>query len=311
VEESPAHLKSVVAEARNLFGNDYGIKSFPSDHTKIGEMEFYLLEDLNFHLAVYHPYHDLADLCGSTGHIELKEEGEEGYVPEEERFWGTGDGKLVLEEGAIQTAWFIVSDSLRTELCLLYPPYLIAIAALYMTCVLHTSISSKLLEPQQSDTKNEPTTQSMSPSPTLSTKEPGEEIEYAPQLSSSISPSASISARDEILNFLAGLNVSIEIIGYICQQILSTYSLWDSFTDHSEQDATRRADRAESNKIAASSRGWDAPSDERVDLVTEREVVAIVLRMRQDRERNPPTAGPVGTNKMLQGFPPSPCVSPG
>lgn len=206
---------------------------------------------------------------------------------------------------------FIVSDSLRTELCLLYPPYLIAIAALYMTCVLHTSISSKLLEPQQSDTKNEPTTQSMSPSPTLSTKEPGEEIEYAPQLSSSVSPSASISARDEILNFLAGLNVSIEIIAYICQQILSTYSLWDSFTDHSEQDATRRGDRAESNKIAANTRGWDAPSDERVDLVTEREVVAIVLRMRQDRERNPPIAGPVGTNKMLQGFAPSPRVSPG
>ena len=47
-------------------------------------MEFYLLEDLDFHLTVFHPYHDLADLCGSTGHIELKEEGEEGYVPEEE-----------------------------------------------------------------------------------------------------------------------------------------------------------------------------------------------------------------------------------
>ena len=68
-------------------------------------MEFYLLENLDFHLTVYHPYQDLADLCGNTSRIELKEEGEEGYVPEEERFWGTGEGKLVIEEGAIQTAW--------------------------------------------------------------------------------------------------------------------------------------------------------------------------------------------------------------
>ena len=181
-----------------------------------------------------------------------------------------------------------------------------------MTCVLHTSISSKLLEPQQSNAKNEPISQSMPPSPTLSTKEPGEEIEYAPQLSSSTSPSAPVSPRDEILSFLAGLNVSIELIAYICQQILSAYSLWDSYTDHSEQDATRRADRAESNKIAASSRGWDAPSEERVDLVTEREVVAIVLRMRQEREldlRSPSRVGPVGTNGMPRGFILSPRIS--
>ncbi len=129
-------------------------------------------------------------------------------------------------------------------------------------------------------------------------KEPGEEIEFALPLSSSTSPSSSVSPRDEILNFLAGLNVSMELIAYICQQILSTYTLWDSFTDHSDQDATRRADRAESNKVAATSRGWDAPLEDRVDLVTEREVVAIVLRMRQEREldlRTPSDAGPVGT----------------
>ncbi|KAF8337594.1 cyclin-like protein [Cantharellus anzutake] len=306
VEESPAHLKSVVTEARNAFGNDYGIKSFPTDHTKLGEMEFYLLEDLDFQLTVYHPYQDLADLCGNTGHIELKEEGEEGYVPEEERFWGTGEGKLVLEEGAIQTSWFIISDSFRTELCLLYPPYLIAIAALYMTCVLHTSISSRLLGPQQSHARNEPTSQSMPPSPTSSTKEPGEETEYTSQFLPHAS-SSSVSPRDEILNFLARLNVSIELIGYISQQILSTYSLWDSFTDRSEQDAVRRADRAESNKIAASSRGWgDVGAEERVNLVTEREVVAIVLRMRQDREidvRNSADTIPVGANRMLEGMP--------
>ena len=39
----------------------------------------------------------------------------------------------------LQTAWFIVNDSLRTDLCLLYPPYMIALASIYITAVLHES----------------------------------------------------------------------------------------------------------------------------------------------------------------------------
>jgi cyclin-C len=76
-------------------------------------MEFYLLEDLDFHLNVFHPYRDLADLCGSNEIVEIGEEGELGYVPEDERFWGTGKGKLALEEGAVQTAWFVDVGSRR------------------------------------------------------------------------------------------------------------------------------------------------------------------------------------------------------
>jgi cyclin C len=35
-----------------------------------------------------------------------------------------------------EIAWEIVNDSYRTDLCLLHPPYHIAIAALYIACVL-------------------------------------------------------------------------------------------------------------------------------------------------------------------------------
>ena len=86
---------------------EYGIKTFPSDHTKLGEMEFYLLEDLDFHLTVFHPYRDLVDLCGGHDIVEVGEEGEVGFVPENERFWGTGKGRLELEDGAVQTAWYV------------------------------------------------------------------------------------------------------------------------------------------------------------------------------------------------------------
>jgi len=37
---------------------------FPSDTHKLGEMEFYLLEDLDFHLIVFHPYRSLLAMTG-------------------------------------------------------------------------------------------------------------------------------------------------------------------------------------------------------------------------------------------------------
>lgn len=43
---------------------EHGIKSFPAEAHKLGEMEFYLLEDLDFHLIVFHPYRSLLSACG-------------------------------------------------------------------------------------------------------------------------------------------------------------------------------------------------------------------------------------------------------
>lgn len=60
-------------------------------------MEFYLLEDLEFHLTVYHPYQDLADLCATS---EADDVIGPGGVPI------PGRGKFILEEGAMQTAWY-------------------------------------------------------------------------------------------------------------------------------------------------------------------------------------------------------------
>lgn len=59
-------------------------------------MEFYLLEDLEFNLTVFHPYQDLADLCTT-------QDPDETSNPREP----SGRGKLVLEEGAMQTAWYV------------------------------------------------------------------------------------------------------------------------------------------------------------------------------------------------------------
>lgn len=65
-------------------------------------------------LIVYHPYRPLTQ-----------------YVTD-----------LGMEDAILPIAWRIVNDSLRTDVCLLYPPYMIALAAIHMACVI-----------QQKDTK--------------------------------------------------------------------------------------------------------------------------------------------------------------
>ena len=42
-----------------------------------------------------------------------------------------------MRESGAQYAWFIVNDSYRTDVSLLYPPHMIALAAIYITVVLN------------------------------------------------------------------------------------------------------------------------------------------------------------------------------
>lgn len=68
-----------------------------------------MLEELQFYLIVWHPYRALRQICEGLG----------------------------MRESGLQYAWFIVNDSYRTDVCLLYPPHMIALAAIYLTVVLH------------------------------------------------------------------------------------------------------------------------------------------------------------------------------
>lgn len=129
IEECPIHIKMVTQEAKTVFQGKvfpYDEKSlirikyeltlfiaefggFPYDSSKVAEFEFYLLEELEFYLIVWHPYRSLTQICNELG----------------------------MRESGLQYAWFIVNDSYRTDVCLLYPPHLIALAAIYLTVVLN------------------------------------------------------------------------------------------------------------------------------------------------------------------------------
>ncbi|KAJ7404732.1 Cyclin-C [Pitangus sulphuratus] len=71
------------------------------------ECEFYLLELMDCCLIVYHPYRPLLQYVQDMGQ----------------------------EDMLLPLAWRIVNDTYRTDLCLLYPPFMIALACLHVACV--------------------------------------------------------------------------------------------------------------------------------------------------------------------------------
>jgi cyclin C len=75
-------------------------------------MEFYLVDDLECDLIVFHPYRTLLTLCrketvaGVNIDTSEPEAGELGTgLDDGPRYWGTGEGQLELQEGALQLAW--------------------------------------------------------------------------------------------------------------------------------------------------------------------------------------------------------------
>ena len=131
------------ADTYGVAEQPFGVKSFPSDNSKLAEMEFYLVADLECDLTVFHPYRTLTALCKKeSANDSMTEAGEVGAeVDDGPRYWGTGEGQLELSDDALQLAWWgipffcgnpqrvlktafrsIINDTYRSDLCLLYPP---------------------------------------------------------------------------------------------------------------------------------------------------------------------------------------------
>jgi len=75
-------------------------------------MEFYLVDDLECDLIVFHPYRTLLSLCKKApGEENSSEEGEAEEndlgvgIDDGPRYWGTGEGQLEFTPAALQTAW--------------------------------------------------------------------------------------------------------------------------------------------------------------------------------------------------------------
>ncbi|KAL4067109.1 cyclin-like protein [Scleroderma yunnanense] len=226
-EESPMHIKNVAAEARLLFSqHPFGIKSFPPDNSKLAEMEFYLVADLECDLTVFHPYRTLMALCRKEGSaLSLTEAGEVGVgIDDGPRYWGTGDGQLELPEDAVQLAWSIISDMYRSDLCLVHPPHLLAITALYLTLVLHAPTREQIKQKPHSAISDESHT-----SPRRSSRQ------------ASASSLGSTKKPQDFIGFFAGLNVSMPLIATIAQEVISLYSMWERYKEDTDTSDTARS----------------------------------------------------------------------
>ena len=90
---------------------EYNVRHFLTENAKLAEMEFYLVDELECDLVVFHPYRTLMMLVKDTGTVEQiveeKEAGELGAgIDDGPRYWGTGEGRLDLHRRTIQDAWY-------------------------------------------------------------------------------------------------------------------------------------------------------------------------------------------------------------
>ena len=163
---------------------------------------------------------------------------------------------------------FIINDTYRSELCLLYPPHMIAIAAIYLTLVLNDK------------TRDAIQAQAGTPAP-------------PPRRSSRTSSSSALrkptpAAQQDFVGFMAGLRVSLPTIAMIAQEILSLYTLWERYSDAAPESG-----------LGASAAG-DSVGD---DVVTPAFLTQLLLRMREARLADlahPATGQPMAVNKRLE-----------
>ncbi|KZP07788.1 cyclin-like protein [Athelia psychrophila] len=321
-EESPVHIKNVVTEARSLFNHEnYGVKSFPSDNSKLAEMEFYLVDDLECDLVIFHPYRTLMTLCRKEGNRDTDdtEAGELGAgIDTGPRYWGSGDGQLELQEGALQMAWFIINDTYRSQLCLLYPPHLIAIAAIYLTLVLHAPTHAALKAQRHAPAEPDA---------------PAPEARRRSARKAPASAGAGHKPAQDPVGFLAGLNVSMPLVATLAQEILALYALWDRYK---EDGAAATADSARSafgtpgqgspyatpgglkRTLSGTSRSGSTgvsnvntpmEAEAREEPAVEESVVSaaflvqLLVKMRENRQADlahPASGRPTAVNKMLE-----------
>ncbi|KAJ7182619.1 cyclin-like protein [Mycena crocata] len=294
-EECPVHIKNVVQDARHIFGQEpYGVKNFPSDNSKLAEMEFYLVDDLECDLTVFHPYRTLLALCksvdGSEEHASaaLAHEEEAGEVgvgiaaDDGTRYWGTGDGQLELPQNGLQTAWFIVNDTYRSELCLLYPPHLIAIAAIYLTCIFHPATHETVAAHLAAS----------GASAGASGASDAHAADPPPRRSSRQAAERKRPAQDP-LAFLAELTVSLPLVATLAQEIIAMYTLWDRYKE----------DASAADGTTPDSRGDEDGGGGGGGVVTPALLTVALTKMREARMQelaHPASGRPMAVNKMLE-----------
>ncbi|SPO48841.1 related to SSN8 - DNA-directed RNA polymerase II holoenzyme and SRB subcomplex subunit, cyclin C homolog [Moesziomyces antarcticus] len=220
VEESPIHIKSAVAEAARSF-QEVGFRAMPTDNSSLAEMEFYLLEEMEFDMILFHPYRSLLALYDAHGSdtnaaaaglgIEAEAFGVRGL----EAIETTSEARLAeLDQHVLQMSWLVLNDAYRSNIPLLYPPYMIALAAVWIALTLHTPAYERInatLESMQHHRKHQQA--ALDAIVTDAAKTPAD----VAKMEQIVPPSG------EALTFFASLNVSLPLLAEVVQSLLEAY----------------------------------------------------------------------------------------
>eukprot|EP00698_Gefionella_okellyi_P019532 TRINITY_DN5994_c0_g1_i1.p1 TRINITY_DN5994_c0_g1~~TRINITY_DN5994_c0_g1_i1.p1 ORF type:complete len:256 (-),score=43.95 TRINITY_DN5994_c0_g1_i1:56-823(-) len=104
VEEASITAKSLAQWMQGIVNPSTGWK-YKDSHVLV--MELYIMEALNFQLVVFHPYRPLLQFAHDAG----------------------------LDNDTLDAAWRVCNDSYRSDVCLLYPPHIIALACIHIGAV--------------------------------------------------------------------------------------------------------------------------------------------------------------------------------
>ena len=137
----------------------------------------------------------------------------------------------------------IINDLYRTDLCLIYPPHLIAIGALMVTVAYHGTTKPIIQQAHNERTAGNSHKSQSSPQPRRSGRTGHGEKEKDKK------------PPQDVIGFLAGLNVSMSAVGVVVQEILSFYTLWDLFADEKNQSASKSGAPSTSNPLSRNTTG--------------------------------------------------------
>ena len=153
---------------------------------------------------------------------------------------------------------FVINDTFRSSLCVVHPPHLIAIAAIWLAFSLHPPVSTD-------------DSTSLAAGPAAHTRR-----QSAPD-----PPSHKTIAggKTDAISFLASLNVSMPLVLEIVQEVIALYELWNSL------------ERAVAASTAGAS-GKAAPGRPKITTSgADERVVAILTRMRYERKESKEGSG--------------------
>ncbi|KAL5992110.1 hypothetical protein ACLOJK_013025 [Asimina triloba] len=100
------------------------------------EMEMKLLEALDYYLVIYHPYRPLCQLIWDVHRPRKLSKRLYSFLIEENLKFSD---RYLHDAGLTdltQLSWYLVNDTYRMDLILVYPPYMIALACIYIATAL-------------------------------------------------------------------------------------------------------------------------------------------------------------------------------